>query len=492
MNRFVRNNLLLIVIIACSCVAAVVLLVFSLIRYIGMTDCMKEIADISRQVKTLGAKNPSPHDDNRKPLEGNAAIFNRVADELAHYFTPELKKIAEKFVSELQETNPPKEDDKVVPLTVERFRDAYNNMWTKGKSYVDKQFNYQGFRDLTFKNWRAVVKKYLPIAQKYTLEPLNEDTLPEMLFSYIGIPRIMGEQAENMVKFMKNYQNALVNIMTGIKFNTMGTQVDWFGFDPDPTVKQIIDRFNNPAEHFPRVAAVWDIYGDVIKRMVNCSQQVRYQVNGREHVEKFSTELKNKLETDKIAYTLFDDKVESFYGLSLRAAMDPKAPAEALRNAVAGDEDGPFKVYRMRIQIGGSMEGIRTFIRALEDAYRDHRVYVIRSVALYAERDGAYEVFKSNGDLADDAAINNQKNQTAVPEQSAGRGRGRGRGRAAQAEEPRQESKIDPAVLEALQREQEETAKKLKFFERIGYGDPLIGDDKTCKAVIDFDYYVLK
>ena len=84
MNRFVRNNLLLIVVIACSCVAAVVLLVFSLIRYIGMTDCMKEIADISRQVKTLGAKNPSPHDDNRKPLEENAAIFNRVADELAH------------------------------------------------------------------------------------------------------------------------------------------------------------------------------------------------------------------------------------------------------------------------------------------------------------------------------------------------------------------------------------------------------------------------
>ena len=95
MNRFVRNNLLLIVIIACSCVAAVVLFAFSLIRYVGMTDCMKEIEEISRKVKTLGAKNPSPHNDNRKPLEENAKLYNRVADELAVYFTPDLKKIAE-------------------------------------------------------------------------------------------------------------------------------------------------------------------------------------------------------------------------------------------------------------------------------------------------------------------------------------------------------------------------------------------------------------
>ena len=496
MNRFVRNNLLLIVVIACSCVAAVVLFVFSLIRYVGMTGCMKEIEEISRKVKTLGTKNPSPHNDNRKPLEENAKIYNRVADDLAVYFTPELKKIAENFVRELVETNPPKEDGKIVPLTVERFRDSYNEMWSRGKSYVDKQFNYQGFRDLTFRNWHATVKKYLPIAQKYTLEPLNEDTLPEMLFSYIGIPRSMGEQAENMVRFMKNYQNALVNAMTGIKFNTMGSRVDWFGFPPDPTALDVLKYFNNPAEHYPRVAAVWDIYGDVIKRMVSCAQRVRYVVNGKEHTEKFTSELKNKLETDKINYTLFDDKVESFFGLCLRAAMTPPKDAagagnEVLRNAVGGDEDSIFKVYRMRIQIGGTMEGIRTFIRSLDSAYLDHLVYVVRSVALYAERDGAFEVFKRNNESVDETAAKNQEN---TAEQSVGRGRGRGRGRAVKVEEPvkNEKSKAEAAAEEARRREQEEAAKKLKFYERYGYGDVIIGDDKTCKAVIDFDYYVLK
>jgi hypothetical protein len=145
----------------------------------------------------------------------------------------------------------------------------------------------------------------------------------------------------------------------------------------------------------------------------------------------------------------------------------------------------------MRIQIGGTMEGIRTFVRSLEDAYREHRVYVIRSVALYAERDGAFEIFKRNGEQVNDSANANKPDNSA--DQSVGRGRGRGRGRSVQAEEVKEEkSKAEAAAEEARRREQEEAAKKLKFYERFGYGDVLIGDGETCKAVIDFDYYVLK
>ena len=39
---------------------------------------------------------------------------------------------------------------------------------------------------------------------------------------------------------------------------------------------------------------------------------------------------------------------------------------------------------------------------------------------------------------------------------------------------------------------QEDSNKKYEYYERIGYGDVLIGDDKTCTAIIDFDYVVKK
>ena len=67
MNRFVRNNLFLIIACAVACVAAVVLLIFSIIRYTGMARCIAEIEQFRQQIIELGKKRPAPVDEN-KPL----------------------------------------------------------------------------------------------------------------------------------------------------------------------------------------------------------------------------------------------------------------------------------------------------------------------------------------------------------------------------------------------------------------------------------------
>lgn len=41
-------------------------------------------------------------------------------------------------------------------------------------------------------------------------------------------------------------------------------------------------------------------------------------------------------------------------------------------------------------------------------------------------------------------------------------------------------------------KDQAKEYEKLPYYDRPGYGDVLIGDDKTCKAVIDFDCFQLK
>ena len=128
MNRFTRNNLLLIVFIACACVAAAGLLVFSIIRFVDMTHYRQEIDSIMKQVKTLAAKKPRPHEANKEPITANRDLYNSVADKLAVYFKSDMVALAEEFVRELRETNPPKEDDKEVPLTVERFKRDYEEM----------------------------------------------------------------------------------------------------------------------------------------------------------------------------------------------------------------------------------------------------------------------------------------------------------------------------------------------------------------------------
>ncbi|MBQ9753246.1 MAG: hypothetical protein IJV93_00680 [Lentisphaeria bacterium] len=503
MNRFTRNNLLLIVIIVCSCLTAVGLFIFAIIRFFAMNKCMVEINEISKKVNELSRKNPRPHLNNKGPIEKNIALYKKTTDQLSAYFQSPMRKVAEEFVLGLKEKKPQKD----VPLTVEQFRKYYEEMWNSGTSYVDKQYNYNNFREERFTNWNAQVAKYLPLAQKWTVEPLTEETLPEVLFSYIGIPRIMGEQPAAMVRFLKNYQSALVNLMSGVKYNTMGVRVDWFGFDADPTASQIASKFNSPRDHYPRIVAVWDIFGDVIKRMTSCSMMISFtDKNGKKCNVPYNKEIVNRLSDSKIPFTTYDDNVDTFHGLVLRAVMGSSSGgnnssnnAETFRNAINGVDEGPFRVYRLRLTVSASLEGVRTLIRALEDAYkiapegaayRKNSVYVVRSVALYAERDGAAMVFQAKEEEANPELKKQQ--QTLPATQVAPRGRGRGRGRSVEAEAAPRQSKADAAEREKALKDQAKEYEKLPYYDRPGYGDVLIGDDKTCKAVIDFDCFQLK
>ncbi|MBE6385405.1 MAG: hypothetical protein E7048_07055 [Lentisphaerae bacterium] len=496
MNRFTRNNLLLIIVIAFSCVAATGLLVFSLIKYVSMTKCIAEVQAKKEEVRKLSNENPSPTAANKEPLQKNTVLYNAAADKLAVYFRHPMQKLAEEFISKLKETNPPKEDGKVQVLTVERFKREFEEMWSKGQSYVNKKFDYQGFREQRFSNWNQVVKEILPKAKLLTMEPINEENLPEVLFAHIGIPRVLEENPDNMAKFIKDYQNVLVNLMTGVKFDVTAVS---FGFGNEISGTSIFTVFNNPRDHFPNVIRVWNIYGDVIKRMVECSKKVVYVEKGRNVIKPWSSELVSQLTGSKTPFSEIDDKIDLFGGLCLRGAMDPKnTNPDALRNAVAGEEDGPFKVFRMRISVSGTLAGIRTFVRSLDAAYKVNQIYVIRSIALYAEQDGAFEIFRRHAEQSGIKTNLTGAGQEVAPQKEQQsvqrRGRGRGRGRVANMESAANEetSRVDAAKLEEIRRQEEEAIKNLPYYDRPGYGDVLIGDSKNCRAVIDFDVFQLK
>lgn len=507
MNRFTRNNLLLIIIIACTGVAVAGLLVFCIIRYIEMDSCLTRIKDIENKVNELKKKTPAPTDKNYAPIEANTKLYKEAAEKLAEHFVPPMKAVAEEFVASLKETNPPKtEDGKPEPLTVDRFRKDFEDMWSKGQSYVQKQYDYQGFREGRFSNWNAVVRQLLPKAQLLTTEVLTAETLPEMLFSYIGIPRTMGEQPDNMSRFMKNYQNNLVKLMTNLKFDL---EVTNFGFDADYSAAKLAAVFNDPRNHYPQLVRVWNIYGDVLSRLISCKQKVRYEQNGKTVVEPWTSEVSSRLTGKK--YTLFDDRVDTFNGLMLRGAMTANAKEainpENMRKAIAGEEDGPFAVYRMRLKVAGTLTGIRTLVRTLDDAYKapagdddkkyiGKRIYVIKSLALYAEQDGGREIFRRH---EEESGIKSALHSDSTPQRSEtayrprrGRGRGRGRVEEPQASETQQQTEQQAAEARAaeLRRQQEEASKP--FHQRDGYGDIQIGADKRCSAVIDLDCYELK
>jgi hypothetical protein len=246
------------------------------------------------------------------------------------------------------------------------------------------------------------------------------------------------------------------------------------------------------------------------QQLVSCVQKVRYEQNGKIIEEPWTTEVASRLTGKK--YTLFDDRVDTFNGLMLRGAMVSNAKEtvnpENMRKAIAGEEEGPFSVIRMRLQVAGTLTGIRTLVRAFDDAYKvpvskagqqkdnymGKRIYVIKSIALYAEQDGAREIFRRH---EEESGIKSTLHTAASEQRSANvtrRGRGRGRGRAHIEEQQSSDRQTEQQAAEAraaeLKRQQEEANKP--FHQRDGYGDVQIGADKRCRAVIDFDCYELK
>ena len=497
MNRFTRNNLFLIIVIVCSCIAAAVLLVFSLIRYFAMSQCISQIEKLRQEIIALGKRKPAPVDENREPIMNNTKLYANVDEQLLVYFKPHMHKVAKIFVGKLQESNPQKDSDgRIVPLTPEKFVNDYNEMWNRSQHFANRNFNYREFREHRFKNWSQAIREVMPEAQKYTSEPLDPDSTAEVLLAALGIPRTLMEQPENMVKYMNNYQAALIKLMTNVKFNAVTDRIDWFGFAPDPKPANLMTQFPNPREQYPMITTVWDIYGDVVTRMVKCSKIIK-KSNGTEIP--WTKEIEGELKEKGEKFTTYDDSVETFFGLGLRGIPDRSVSnsntpaAEAMNQAMGGDDSGRFKIYRLRLQIGGSIAGVRTMIKALDEAYKDHRFYIVRSVALFAERDDAEEIFRLQ---AEELGGGEKKTDNNTPEQNVGRGRGRGRGRGAV---PAAEKPVAPVPAKtslAQQKAEEARAKeansKLKYYERIGYGNVLIGDSEVCRAVIDFDYVVLK
>ena len=421
MNRFVRNNIFLIVACAVACAAAGVLLVFSIIRYTEMARCIAEIEQFRQQIIDLGKKKPAPVDENKPLIKKDIKLYGKLADEIESYFKPGNRAVAERFVSILNEGIAKKEEK----LTSEKFVQEFREIWSKDLPAAERDMQFSNFKD-RFPNWNSAVAAVMPEFQKLTTEPLDEDATVELIFSALGVPQTMREDPDNMLKFIKKYQAELVKMMSNIAFDNSKTRVDWFGFEADPTAASITQKYKNPQSHYPALAKVWDIYGDVVKRIVSCKKTIKDE---KGNVIPWSREAENRLTRGKVKFTIEGDKIETFAGIFLRAAMAPDTNAETAANAVLGDERGSLQVYRLRLQVSGSLTGIRQLVKAFDEAYKERRIYVIRSIALFAVRDGADEIFrKIAGEYNTTTEQNTGDKTEPAVQKSRGRGRGRGRG----------------------------------------------------------------
>lgn len=451
MNRFVKKNFALVSILALAALIACGLLVYATIVNFQRAGYNGETNKLVAQIAGLIKKKPAPVDGNRPLLEQDIALYSRISVRLRERFQNPLLVAVDEFLSVLEQRPVKDEEGKlkpVEPMTRVRFLEMFRPEWDAipAGNFPQQEYFLRQFRR-RFKNWEAAQAKFIEKAKEITLEPLDTVNADAVLLSALGIPRMLRGSPDELKRFMENMRVKISEISAdklSIPF-----EASQFGFN-----------FASPGNYlpadYPIIIAHWNHLGDLVKRLVNAN-------------------------------------VKMLYGIKVRV-RGAEGNTPSLQGSV--EQSGSYKLYHYSIEISGSMASIRRAAKLLDDAYQDGRVYIVRSIFLFAEENGAHDMFVQ-------ASVDENESAKAVVSGVSdprpvvrGRGRGRGRGGLDPAEAPMeirqnsddQKRREEERKCEERRREQE---KKLPAHERSGYGNVLIGSVQEYRAIIDVDYVVL-
>jgi len=150
---------------------------------------------------------------------------------------------------------------------------------------------------------------------------------------------------------------------------------------------------------------------------------------------------------------------------------------------------GNYRVYHYQLEVSGSMEAIRSMVATLDNAFADRRVYIVKSVFLYAEENGAanlFEIAPKEGEEAKNMNMGNAGNDKSKMRRRRSRQADEGEDDGGGVQND-QDFERRRRMEDAIRRYREEQ-ERLPYERRDGYGETLIGAGDSYRAVIDVEY----
>ena len=86
MNRFVKNNLVLIIVLGISLVVTIGLLVWTTMQYLQMWQYITQTENLREEIANLIKKTPAPVEGNIPLIETDKKLYERVAEQIRKPF----------------------------------------------------------------------------------------------------------------------------------------------------------------------------------------------------------------------------------------------------------------------------------------------------------------------------------------------------------------------------------------------------------------------
>ena len=410
MQRFIKKNLFLVGVIGISGVGILVLLVLSAIQYFAMSNAIQKTEELRKtndklmgfQVMPDGRRRP-PRPDFVPPVKENEDLLQKDIDgygekevELRKYFGQPFYPALEEFCKELtpkataaKKKKGSKKQDEAQKITPEKMRELFNLFWENNKNAnstnrqnICRNFAKWGAKEKhwTSSSWEEAMVKFREEAQKNTEEVITDSNFEDIFLASIGVPR---EMSESDLEFFKSkMQKRVVEMFKDNKNAPM--DVKWINFheqlaiDPLRTNEDFQDNFDR--------------------------DQNKDNAEGRTERRSSSTPSGGisdggSTTDDKEGPTAADEvrHWEIICDLSRRICqaklknLERLAFADLLGRKI-DDENKKCRFYTYTLTVSGTEQSVRNFMNLLNEAYKDHRVYVIRNMSLAKQEDQVQDV----------------------------------------------------------------------------------------------------
>lgn len=427
MNRFVKDNLILVISICATIVVALGLLIYGIIEWVRISELMDETDNLRSKIQTLVKVYPAPDDGNKQPIQDDTQAYMKLFHELTPVFDSPLRQSRDAFLRVLYQLKPEESTDEAAKKFLELFHERVKsdlNMteqrmaWTKLHS--------------EFKNWNAAADAFRTAAVKAGVEPEQLDKyINDVVLAELGVPRRMNEDKDEFQRFYNDTLTSLRERM-GERLasdNNFGLTAPGTGF---------------AKSDYPLIARHAFILSDIVARIA-------------------------------------DSKIELFNGLIIRGSGGENF------NATFNEENG-CRISHYTFEVQGSLEAIRGLAERFDNAQQDNRFYIVRSVFLYGP-DSENNTIKSlvSPQVKD---LNAEEKQVQTEQQPTGLFGGGRRARLArqrQLEEKQKENELEKKRAAAAEAARERD-KNTPLHKLPDYGAIKLGDVSRFKAVFDIDY----
>lgn len=436
MKRFIKDNIVLLVVLSLASMVALALLVLVMIEWSRMMTADQKVNELKGKIEELIKQSPAPVAGNIEPLKAEAKLYRDKTAELQKRFGGLRQPALDAFF-------------KALGVEEEAFREVLRTEWEAaedrntpgGFNRFFQLFARGGKENMSWNldKWNKARAEFVKLYQPLIVEEITAGNADEILFSALGVPRKFDGRGDVALRNYMWPMRAKLNDMYMAGYD--GHQVELapeaaaFGFDFNRIPKE--DRIANIVKNF-------EVIGDMSRRIIQ----------------------------SKVA------ALKSFY----------------IRNqefTFAGTQSGPFVSYHYTFEVSGTMESIRALYQSLNDAAKDNRVYIVRSVYLYTTNDGASEVFFEREQKEYEkrqALVGANQNELGTVPMVIGPSRRSNNQQPGMGMMQEEQQVIGPDGRQITAAQLRELEMKKPYNERTGYGRILIGGDRNCDAVFDVDY----